>query len=209
MRWLALIALIGGGCFGSTPQPVNYSLEPPATRPLESRPQPTTLLVHRFDAALAVDRVELVYRPKGHELRYYALHRWVARPGRMVGEAIVRHLDEAHLFSTVTSRQTEGRADFELRGVVLAMEELSDGPWQARLAIRMTMSEIDTGKVVWEHGCDVVRAVAHERPDAVVATLVALFGDELERMTQSLRAALPRIAASYRADQTGPDDGSL
>lgn len=208
MRWLVLVTLLGG-CFGSTPQPVHYTLEPLATRPLSPRPLPMTLLVHRFDAALAIDRVELVYRPRGHELRTYDLHRWVARPGPMVGEAVARHLEAARLFSAVTTRPTEGPADFELRGVVLALEELSHGPWRARLAIKVTMTEMDTGQVVWEHAFDVVRAVAHERPDAVVATLVLLFGDELERMTRSLHAALPAIAASRGATRTGRDDGSL
>lgn len=208
MRWLASLSIVLGACFGSTPQPVQYTLEPLVTRRSESRPEPLTLLVHRFDAALAIDRVELVYRPRGHELRYYDLHRWVARPGRMVGEAIARHLDEARLFAAVTSRPTEGPADFELRGVVLALEELSHGPWRARLAIKMTMSEIETGAVVWEHAFDVVRAVSPERPDAVVATLVEVFGDELERMTVSLRAALPAIAAAHGA-RIGQDDGTL
>jgi ABC-type uncharacterized transport system auxiliary subunit len=207
MRSLLLITLLGG-CFGSTPQPVQYTLEPNVTPAADYRPRPLTLLVHRFDTALAIDRVELVYRPKGHELRTYDLHRWVARPGRMVSEAIARHLEQARLFATVTSRPTEGRADLELRGVVLALEELSQGPWRARLAVEMTLTEIDTGRVVWEHGFDVVRAVAPERADAVVATLVAIFGDELARMTQSLRDAWPGIEGT--PDQgTGRVDGSL
>lgn len=222
MRGLAgvcLVACLGlARCFGGSPQPRYFALEPEPPAHAAGTPYPFTLLVRRFDTALAYDRVEIVYRPRPHEVRFYEYRLWIAKPGRMLSEVVAAHIDALGLFDAVTMRSTEQPAQYELRGEELAIDELDSSAvepapegrgaefWKARLAMKLVMSSLDTGKVVWEHEFDAVRDVERRDPRAVVAALAGILEDELGRAMRGLDRAfagltgtLPRLGAPATA----------
>jgi len=211
-RHLARLGLVAGlaisgslaGCFGSSPEPRYYAFEPATPARLPGVPYPFTLLVRRFDTALAYDRTELVYRPHEHELRFYPYRLWVARPGRMLSEVVANHLDALGLFEAVTPRPTERPAEYELRGEVLAIDELDpiDVPegvkktWQARLSLKLAVSSTMSGAVVWQHAFETVRDVARHDPRAVVEALAAILDDELGRIAADLDRTFARLTGT-------------
>jgi ABC-type uncharacterized transport system auxiliary subunit len=181
---------------------------------------PFTLYVRRFDSAIAYDRPEIVYRADEHELRYYQYRLWIAKPGRMVGEQVAKHLEAIGLFEAVTLRPTERVAHFELGGVVLSIDVLDPGadgetsaeasaedraeqPWRARLAMRLMLTSSDSGEIIWKHTFVATRDVARHDPRAVVATLTAILdeqlaqlGDELDHVFARITATRPRLVAT-------------
>lgn len=189
---VSMVVCVGfGGCFGGSPPIRYFALEPAAPTQVVATPYPFTLLVQRFETALVYDRREIVFRPAQHEVRVYDYRHWVARPGRMVAAAVAAHIDTLGLFEAVTTRSTERTAQYVLRGEVTTLDELDlvetkmgEGPsklWRARLGLKLEVSVIDTQAVIWRHHFEVERQVEHNDPRAVVATLVAIFEDELER----------------------------
>lgn len=197
MRFLTIWVVLSlglGACFGGSPQPRYFALEPAAPERVAAAPYPFTLLVRRFDTALAYDRREIVYRPRDNEVRFYDYRLWIAKPGHMLGEVVAAHIDALGLFEAVTTRSTERLAHYELRGEVMTIDELdqvgvgsgeSEGKpaklWRARLGLRLELSAIDTQAVIWRHDFEVERTVAKNDLREVVATLVTILEDELKR----------------------------
>ena len=205
-----VLALGLAGCFGGSPQPRYYALEPEAPARAPGGAYPFTLLVRRFETALAYDRSEIVYRPSEHELRFYEYRLWIAKPGRMLSEVIATHLDALGLFQAVTTRSTERPAHYELRGEVLAIDEIdrmgktgvagereqATQQWKARLAMKLALSSLDSGEVVWAHAFETVRDVDRHDPHAVIEVLAAILDDELARMTAELDRTFARITGT-------------
>ncbi len=213
MRSRIAIIIAGLGltaCFGGSPQPRYFALEPTAPQRLAVAPYPFTLLVRRFDTALAYDRREIVYRPRDNEVRFYEYRLWIAKPGHMLGEVVASHIDALGLFEAVTMRSTERPAQYELRGEVMAIDELdelelvgvgeSEGKptklWKARLGLKLEVSAMDTQAVVWRHDFQVERTVAKNDPREVVATMVTILEDELKRAMVDLDRTFAQLTGT-------------
>lgn len=150
-------------------------------------PWPLSLVVARFETQFVYDRLELVYRPAPHELRFDAYRLWAARPGRMLSDAVADHLRATGRFAAVSTHPPLA-ADFELRGLVERLEEVDHDKthWTARLAMRFELVALPGDQVVWRHAFDTERALAAPRPGDVVTTLDAILADELARLSAGL-----------------------
>lgn len=204
---LALAALMAlGGCFGSSPQPVYYSLDTP-TEPAVHERRPLTVVVRRFEARAPYDRTELVYRTHELELRFYPYHLWVAAPGRMLSETVASHLRRAGVVG-LASRDVA--ADYELLGQVIALEEndVAEDDWRAHLAMSFQLVEARTGRVVWEHAFDEQKRIAKQKPRAVVAAMNAILDGQLEGLTTALDGYLTSVEAKRGQPVGAAGDGA-
>lgn len=187
------LALALAACFGSAPQARYYTLDghsaEPALAGSAPAPWPITLAVERFSTSLVYDRFELVYRPNARELRFDAYRLWVAKPGRLLGEAVAEHLRTGAMFRAVVGQGSGRAADYELRGEVLAIEEVDQDAehWRARLALRFELVRVHDDAVVWRHAFADERAVPELKTASVVATLDALLGDALVGLDAGLQ----------------------
>lgn len=187
------------GCFGSSPTPRYFTLEPrlASVGEAEATRGTRTLYVARFDTAAPYDRHEIVYRPRDHELGVYAYRLWVMRPGPMLSEIVARDLSARGLFAEVTTRP--GPSDLTLQGEVVALEEIDEavtgGGLRARVAMRFELVSRE-GARLWTHAFSVVRPVPRDAQLSVVSTLTEIVRDELETLAAGLVPVLGRLDAA-------------
>lgn len=234
--FLALVTLLAGCVGGSGVQRRYYSISYNLNQDLrvyQNHRYPVTLRVERFQSSQAYDRNELVYRTNAHEFQYDYFRLWAAKPRKMMREVVAGHLKHANLFENVVINIGDRIPEYELRGEILAIEELdaSADVWFAHLAMRFTLVRFEDGKRIWEYDFDERRQVYNRMPVHVVRTLSEILEDEMVTVTQKLDtyfanatgAPLPeggyitqgKSTSDTSGDNTseggpdGPDDGTL
>ncbi len=149
---LALACAMLTACFGSsTPNEEHfYSLKGPlGAAKLGEGPR---LLVADFSAAAGYETERLVYRLSDHEVHYYGYHKWTTDPARLVTEMVARHMRTSGKFSEVGRNDKMRSPDIILEGAVEAIEEIDLGKaWKARLAMRFTLRDGETEKVLMRY----------------------------------------------------------
>ncbi len=185
-----------GACLTSSIEPRYYALAGvgakvgagPSSGEGARVPWPVSLVVARFDTQFVYDRLEFVYRPSARELRFDAYRLWASKPGRMLSDAVAEHLRNTGMFAAVSTRVGPKQVDFELRGEVLAIEEIDVDKthWKARLAMRFELVAASGDEVVWRHAFATEQAVRAPQPAEVVASLDAILADELLNLEKSL-----------------------
>lgn len=212
VRQLLLVGMATGAlsaCLSASIEPRYYTLAgagrgPRAAETGQRDPagtvmSPVSIVVARFETQFIYDRLELVYRPSARELRFDAYRLWAAKPGRMLRDAVAEHLRASGRFAAVSTHLGAAPADFELRGEILAIEEVDVDKthWLARLAMRFELVETladrptadaktPDGEVLWRHAFATERPVSAQNPAEVVATLDAILADELGRLGEAL-----------------------
>jgi ABC-type uncharacterized transport system auxiliary subunit len=148
---------------------LNYVPMPPAGR-LLSTPYPFTVRLKELDIEDAYNRSQIVYRQSPFELRYYFYKLWAVNPNKMVTDLIQKHLETINLVSHIIRRFDEGlKPDYELSGVIEALEEYdSDQLWYAHLALRLTLTRLSDGRVMYSRDFDNRKRVYQYSPDNVV-----------------------------------------
>jgi len=197
-------------CLGGTTQRRSYfALEYPrgeaVQRYVEPR-YPFVVRVRRFDAAIAYDRQEMVYRETPYEISYDWYRLWAAKPRAMVGGLVIGHLRDANLFRDVVERLSGTLPRYDLACELLALEELnaSADEWYARLAMRCDLLDFETGAATWSDAFDVRRPVYQRHPRFVVRALSHIIEAELERMIDTMDAHLAAVTGLPAPAQARP-----
>lgn len=194
---LFCLSCVGGKSIERSYYALQYTLD--GTDQVESGSAlPFTLRINRFDANIAYDRQEIVYRSNPHEFRYYWYKLWAAKPEKLVREQVLAHLRHSGLFTQVSGRISGKAADFELNCVVNAIEELdtTNTQWFAHLDLNFKLSRVEDGNVVFERRYTLKKQVAERRPVFVVRALSELLREEMRSLTLD-------IAEAFRATPGG------
>jgi cholesterol transport system auxiliary component len=100
-------------------------------------------------AAAGFDTPRMAYVERRYELDYFATHRWVDTPSRMLAPLIVRALEETHAFAAVVSSAAGVRADLRLdTEVVRLQQDFETRPSRERFALRAQLTDLRAGRVV-------------------------------------------------------------
>ena len=148
---------------------LNYVPTAPSAR-LSSTPYPFTIRLKELSIEDAYNRPQIVYRQSPFELRYYFYKIWAVKPNKMITDLIQKHLVSVNLVSHVIRRFDEGIApNYELSGNIEAIEEYdSDQLWFAHLCIRLTLTRVADGRVLYSRLFDNRKRVYQYSPDNVV-----------------------------------------
>jgi ABC-type uncharacterized transport system auxiliary subunit len=148
---------------------INY--EPPKMqhRAMQN-PYATVIRLREFSIEEAYNRPQIVYRLSRFELRYYHFKSWAVKPTRMVTDLFFKHLNSVQLVSGLVRRFDEGRKpDYEMSGFIEALEEYdSDDVLFAHVAIRITLTRLSDGVVVYSRPFDLRRKVYGRETSQVI-----------------------------------------
>ncbi|HUI92746.1 MAG TPA: ABC-type transport auxiliary lipoprotein family protein [Chitinivibrionales bacterium] len=177
--WSIAVLLAVIACCGTIPVKQYYVLNyvpSVLTGRLLASPYPFTLRLKEFSIEDAYNRPQIVYRQSPFELRYYFYKIWAVKPNRMITDLVQKHLNAINLVSHIIRRFDEGfKADYELSGNIEAIEEYdSDQLWFAHLALRLTLSRMSDGRVLYSRVFDNRKRVYQYSPDNVVREMSSL-----------------------------------
>ncbi|MBN2189036.1 MAG: membrane integrity-associated transporter subunit PqiC [Chitinispirillaceae bacterium] len=196
----ALFVVMFTGCFFSAVPIKEYYMlnyNPSAQwERLNQTPYPCAIRLRDFDIEEAYNRLQIVYRQSPFLLQYYYYRVWAVKPARMVTDLVHKHVLTAGLVSNIIRRFDEGpRPDFELSGMIEALDEYdSQELWFAHIALRMTLSRISDGGVLFEKRFDLRKRVYEHKPENVIREISSL----LEYiMTQSVRGMDASLAKEF------------
>jgi ABC-type uncharacterized transport system auxiliary subunit len=143
--------------------------------------------VRAFDITSAYDQERLVYRYSPYEFQYYNYMLWAVKPQRMLTDLFVQHLQHIELFSSVGMEYGEQRPDYEISGMVQAVEELDSGnEWFAHLAFVVKLSRFGDEKATWTYQVDAKKQVFNKAPVYVVKALSELMEEETDKALTDL-----------------------
>ena len=191
----ALLAFIA--CCGTIPVKqyyvLNYMPTQPAGRLLAS-PYPFTIRLKELDIEDAYNRSQIVYRQSPFELRYYFYKLWAVKPNKMITDLIQKHLASINFVSHVIRRFDEGiKPSYELGGVIEALEEYdSDQLWYAHLAIRLSLTRLSDGRVMYSRDFDNRKRIYQYSPDNVVREMSAILEFIMDQAVRDMDVVLNR-----------------
>ncbi len=169
-----------------------YTLLPSEDEP--DGPLAESLRVRDLAIVPAYDKDKIVYRFSPYEFQYYNYKLWAVKPNRMVTGLIVRHIEHADLFRAVSRDYGESRPQYELSGVLQAIEEFDSGDqWFAHLAFSLRMTRFGDNRVVWTFRADAQKRVYNKAPVYVVKALSELLEQEMARALDDLRTTLKEL----------------
>lgn len=145
-RWLlsAGLAFLMAGCaslFASGSPPLYHAIEYPAS-PLDCPDAWNEgVRVWPFSASAPYDREEMILLDSDHKVRFSSAYRWIAAPGVMVADRLLRDLGRSRLFSQATASVGRIMSTFELSGHIhrFAWEEAGDESRRAVLEVEVIL----------------------------------------------------------------------
>jgi ABC-type uncharacterized transport system auxiliary subunit len=126
----------------------------------------------------------------------------------MITDLIYKHLSTINLVSGLVRRFDEGvKPDYELSGLVEAIEEYdSDQLWFAHISVRLALTRVSDGAVVYSKIFDNRKRVFNYSPDNVVKEMSAVIEFIMDQAVQDLDTVFSKENAGGRQG-TMPDSG--
>jgi ABC-type uncharacterized transport system auxiliary subunit len=182
-----------------------YALLPPKAAPRVE----VAIRVRQFDIAPAYDQERLVYRYSPFEFQYYNYMLWAVKPQKMLTDLFRKHLSQSGRFAAVAGEFGEQRPDYELSGMVDAIEELDAGDeWFAHLSISLRLSRYGQEEALWTGVIEQRRKVFNKQPVYVVKALSEILEQETDRIIEELAAFLAQRAPAPRDSARAVDPAS-
>lgn len=182
---------------GGAPQRTYYTLSFPLIedRGPETRPplHPVRIRLRLFDVALPYDRPQMVYRQSAYEFQYDPYRLWASKPPHMLRELVEAYLRASRLVTEVTRSFGEEPPPYELRGEVLAIEELDAGDrWFGHLAMRFELVRTSDQVTIWNYHFDRKREIGRHLPSLIVRAQSEILQEEMRRIVAELDRVLSR-----------------
>ena len=157
-------------------------------------PFPCTVRLRDLDIEDAYARLQIVYRQNPFELQYYYSEQWAVKPTRMITDLIEKHIVAENLVSHLVRRYDDGpRPEFELSGAIESLEEYdSEKTWFAHLAIRLQLTRLSDGKVIYARRFDNRKEVFIDKPDFMVREMSAVLEHIVSSSITDLDSVLGR-----------------
>ncbi len=178
---------------------------------IQDEPYPFTIRLRPFEIEKAYSKANIVFRKSPYELEYYGYRHWAVRPKDMMTDLIYTHLETIDLTKNTVRRLDEkGKPDYELAGTVLSIEEYdSEETWFAHLAVRMTLTRLSDGKVIYNRLFDQRKLVEERDPLNVVKTLSELTDYFASSLMNDLDKVLhTEMIKSSKIETMGDEDAS-
>jgi len=148
----------------------SYTLEwsDGGTAPAQS-PRRDTLLISPVHSTPGFDGSDMVYMRTPHEIEYFASHRWVDAPARMLEPLLVRAAEQSGLFRNVVETGSGADVDLRLDSKLIHLQQVCRlNPSELQLALRVTLSEVATAQVIASRTLRVSEAIEAKTPYAGV-----------------------------------------
>lgn len=192
---IVLAAGITAACGAS--RPVKYYVldTGPAAAP-ESSPArlPVTLLVGRIAASHLYRDDRLVYGSGPVQLGTYEYERWAEPPAGMIQDVLIRSLQSAGTYRSVSALRSNARGDYIVRGHLYSLDEVEGPPMSARFSFQMELFDPKTDAIIWSE------SYAHDEP--VTGKKVADVVEALDRNVSAGLAQLTSHLSQYLATHT-------
>jgi cholesterol transport system auxiliary component len=128
-----------------------------------------SLLVAPVMAAPGFDSSDMAYIRHAHEIEYFAHHRWVDTPARMLEPLLVQAAEQTGVFGSVSQAGSRARADLRLDSRLLHLLQFCRlEPSELQLALRLSLVDVATGRVLGERTLSVAEPLATRTPYAGV-----------------------------------------
>lgn len=186
------VVLTSTGCLNLEPQPDPtrfYTLAVDSTPGETTRSGPVDLLVRDVELAQYLDNSKLVERVGPSELHYDPFHRWGGALDAMIGDVVVRTLDEA-LPTLRVSGAAFARAPRILDLRILRFEYTREGEVVVSLEWILKHTPEDSGETRIETG-RLTRTAARHSADAgeIVAQLTSLLQETINALAAELQGS--------------------
>jgi ABC-type uncharacterized transport system auxiliary subunit len=152
--WLLCLALLGpAGCISfhlpSAKAPIYYQLDyqPPAVHCAQSFKQ--GVRVWRFISSSPYGRTEMAVVKPGGQVSFSSNFQWVASPGTLVADSLVRDLAGSRLFPQAVGANDPANVPLELSGHIFVFAwDRSGGASRAELQVAVSLVNTETSKVL-------------------------------------------------------------
>jgi ABC-type uncharacterized transport system auxiliary subunit len=119
------------------------------------KPLPYKVQVRTMKIPRTFDRVGIVVRYSTHQLDYYRYQLWAIRPQIVVSDLIARHISNYNIFQSCQREFLEERPDFEIIGVIDAIEKFDNEAYTAaHFAMKLYMRTYDGYENILSHEFD-------------------------------------------------------
>ena len=185
----ALLILLAAGITAAcgASRPVKYYVldTRPAPAP-ESSPArcPVTLLVGRIAASHLYRDDRLVYGSGPVQLGTYEYERWAEPPAGMIQDMLIRSLQSAGTYRSVSALRSNARGDYIVRGHLYSLDEVEGPPMSARFSFQMELFDPKTNATIWSD------SYAHDEP--VMGKKVS---DVVEALDRNVSAGLTQLTS--------------
>jgi len=154
-KWLSRINLVGlvllAGCVGQGTQTetATYLLSASLPAKTVSAKSATTLLVSPTRAHPGFDTPRMAYVREANRLEYYAYHRWVEAPARMLTPLIAQSLEASGSFGAVVQSPASVRGNLRLdTELVNFIQDFTQKPSRVRMTLRAQLVDVASGAVL-------------------------------------------------------------
>jgi cholesterol transport system auxiliary component len=123
------------------------------------------LVVAPPTAAPGFDAARMLYVKRPHELESFSRSEWVDTPARMLAPLLVRALERSGAFASVADVRSAGAAGLRLDSEILSLQqEFTARPSRVRLAVRILLSEVRSGRVLGAREIEAVEEAPSDDP---------------------------------------------
>jgi cholesterol transport system auxiliary component len=137
--------------------------------PLVESPRHGSLLISPVLSTPGFDSSDMAYMRKPHEIEYFAHHRWVDAPARMLEPLLVQAAEQSGLFRNVVEAGNGADVDLRLDSRLIHLQQVCRlNPSELQLALRVTLSEVSSARVIATRTLSVSEAILERTPYAGV-----------------------------------------
>jgi cholesterol transport system auxiliary component len=148
----------------------NYLLEwHGGTVPPVKSPRRETLLISPILSTPGFDSSDMAYMRTAHEIEYFAHHRWVDSPARMLEPLLVQAAERSGLFRSVVEAGSGADVDLRLDSRLIHLQQVCRlNPSELQLALRVSLSEVGSARVIATRTLSVSEPIVERTPYAGV-----------------------------------------
>ena len=181
MAMIMLAACVGPA--GRQAEPMStFTLEAALASKSPDRDGPV-LLVAAPQARPGFDTARMAYVRQANEIDYFARHRWIDSPARMLAPLLVQSLEATGNFSAVLLAPTVARTQWRLETEIVKMQqEFLQVPSRAHLVLRAQLIEVSSQRAVASRLFDVSVAAGSEDARGGVQAMNAALNQALQQL---------------------------
>lgn len=135
---------------------------------------------------------DMAYSRQPHQLEYFARHRWVDTPARMLTPLLVEATSRSGLFGSVAESSSRTRSDLRLDSRLLYLRQDTDNDQaELRLAVRFSLVDVDKAVLIDSRELRFIEPMSANTPVAGVEAANRAVGRLLQSLQDYLAAQLP------------------
>ena len=148
----------------------NYLLEWHGdTAPAVRTPRRDNLLIGPVLSTPGFDGSDMAYMRTAYQIEYFANHRWVDSPARMLEPLLVRAAEQTGLFHNVVEVGSSADVDLRLDSKLIHLQQMCRlNPSELQLALRVTLTEVASATVIASQTLSVSEPIEERTPYAGV-----------------------------------------